>query len=117
MRHSVSGRQFGRPMAQRRALYRALVTDFLRRGRMTTTAPRAKEIKPIAEKMITLGRGGSLHQRRQAAAYITDQEVVDKVFTEIGPKFKARNGGYTRLTRLGPRKGDAAEMAVLELVE
>jgi large subunit ribosomal protein L17 len=117
MRHSVSGRQFGRPSHERRALYRNLVTDFLRHGRVTTTVEKAKEIKPMAEKIITLGRGGTLHERRQAASFLTDASVVTRVFSEIAPKFKERNGGYTRIVRLGPRKGDAAEMATLELVE
>ncbi len=117
MRHNVAGRQFSRTSAERRALFRNLVTDFLRHGRVTTTVEKAKEVKPLAEEIITLGRGGSLHQRRRAAAFLTDGAVVARVFSELGPKFKARNGGYARIVRLGPRKGDAAEMAVLELVE
>ena len=117
MRHKVAGRQLSRTPGERKALFRILVTDFLRHGRVTTTAMKAKEVRPIAEKIITLGRGGSLHERRQAAAFLTDAGVVEKVFSEIGPKMKARNGGYTRITRVGSRKGDAAEMAVIELVE
>jgi large subunit ribosomal protein L17 len=117
MRHSYSGRQFGRSTHDRRALFRNLVTDFLRHGRVQTTAMKAKEIQPIAEGIITLGRGGSIHERRRAAAYLTDYEVVQRVFSEIGPRFKERNGGYTRIVRVGPRKGDGAEVAVLELVQ
>jgi large subunit ribosomal protein L17 len=97
-------------------MFRIMVTDLLRHGRIKTTESKAKEIRPIAEKMITLGKGGSLHERRQAAAFITDDSVVKKVFDEIAPRYKERNGGYTRLVRLGPRKGDAVEVALLELV-
>jgi large subunit ribosomal protein L17 len=117
MRHRLSGRHFSRATDERTAMFRIQVTDFLRNGRMSTTVPKAKEVRSIAEKMITLGRGGSLHQRRLAAEFITDAAVVKRLFTDIGPKFKDRNGGYTRITRTGTRKGDAAEMAVLELVE
>jgi large subunit ribosomal protein L17 len=116
MKHQVAHRNFGRPTASRRAMFRIIVTDLLRHGRIKTTESKAKEIRPMAEKMITLGKGGSLHQRRQAAAFITDDKVVRKVFDEIAPRYKERNGGYTRLVRLGPRKGDAAEVALLELV-
>ena len=117
MRHSVKGRQLSRDMDTRQALFRNLVTDFLRHGKVVTTVEKAKEIKPMAERVITLARGGSLHQRRQAAAFLTDASVVRSVFSDLGPRFKTRNGGYTRIVRLGPRKGDAAEMATLELVE
>lgn len=97
-------------------MFRIMVTDLLRHGRIKTTESKAKEIRPMAEKMITLGKNGSLHDRRQAAAFITDDKVVKKVFDEIAPRYKERNGGYTRLVRLGQRKGDAAEVALLELV-
>ncbi|MSQ08385.1 MAG: 50S ribosomal protein L17 [Dehalococcoidia bacterium] len=117
LRHSVKGRQLSREGDTRQALFRNLVTDFLRHGKVVTTVEKAKEIKPMAERVITLARGGSLHQRRQAAAFLTDASVVRTVFSELGPRFKTRNGGYTRIVRLGPRKGDAAEMATLELVE
>jgi large subunit ribosomal protein L17 len=117
MRHRVAGRQLSRESYERQALLKVLVTDFLRHGRVKTTVYKAKEIKPIAEKMITLGRGGSLHERRQAAAFITDYSVVSHVFADLGPRFKDRNGGYTRIVRIGARKGDASELAVLELVE
>ena len=116
MKHQVAHRNFGRPSGPRRAMFRIMVTDLLRHGRIKTTESKAKEIRPIAEKMITLGKGGSLHERRQAAAFITDDSVVKKVFDEIAPRYKERNGGYTRLVRLGPRKGDAVEVALLELV-
>ena len=117
MRHKVSGRRLSRAKDELIALHRILVTDFLRHGHVETTVPKAKEIKPMAEKIITLGRGGSVHQRRKAAAFLTDYSVVEKVFTEYGPRFKDRKGGYTRITRTAPRRGDGAEMAVLELVE
>lgn len=117
MRHRVSGRQFSRERDTRQALFRNLVTDFLRHGRVETTVPKAKEIRSMAERVITLGRGGSLHERRKATAFLTDYKVVEKVFSEYGPRYKERNGGYTRVTRMGPRRGDAAEMAVVELVE
>jgi large subunit ribosomal protein L17 len=97
-------------------MLRNLVTDLLREGRITTTVTRAKETRRMAEKMITLGKRGDLHARRQALSYITDEDVVSKLFAEIGPKYKERNGGYTRILKLGPRQGDNAELAFLELV-
>src|SRR3990172_800222 len=117
MRHKVSGRKFDRPSDARRALLRGLVTDLLRHERMKTTEPKAKEIRPIAEKMITLGKDGTVHARRQALAYINNKDVVKKLFDEIGPRFASRPGGYTRIIKLGPRLGDGASMAQLELVE
>ncbi len=117
MRHKVAGRKFDRPGDARRALLRGLVSDLLRHERMKTTEPKAKEIRPIAEKMITLGKDGSVHARRQALAYINDKDVVKKLFDEIGPRFAARPGGYTRIIKLGPRLGDGASMAQVELVE
>ena len=98
------------------AMLRQQVTDFLANGRMETTATRAKEIAPLAEKMITLGKANTLATRRQALSFITKEDVVTKVFNEIAPKYADRNGGYTRITKTGPRRGDAAEMAVIELV-
>jgi large subunit ribosomal protein L17 len=98
------------------AMLRQQVTDFLDNGRMETTITRAKEIAPLAEKMITLGKTNTLASRRQALAFITREDVVTKVFSETAPGYADRNGGYTRITRIGPRRGDAAEMAVLELV-
>jgi large subunit ribosomal protein L17 len=109
-------RKLGRTTDQRRAMLRQLVTDFLDNGRLETTATRCKEIAPIAEKMITLGKKNTLASRRQALAFITREDVVTKVFNELAPKYAEREGGYTRVTRTGPRRGDAAEMAVIELV-
>ena len=116
LRHKVPGRQFGRPSGQRKALFRNLVTDFLRNGHIKTTIHKAKEIRPIAEKMVTYGKKGTLNDRRLAASFITDPKVVKKIFDEIGPKYKDRPGGYTRISRIGTRAGDAAEMAIIELV-
>ncbi len=109
-------RKLGRPSDQRRAMLRNLVTSFLEHGKMMTTGTRAKETQSIAEKMITLGKRGDLHARRQALAYITKEDVVKKLFDEIAPKYKERNGGYTRIMKVAPRRGDAAEVVVLELV-
>jgi large subunit ribosomal protein L17 len=98
-------------------MFRGMVTDLLRHGRITTTVAKAKEVRSLAERMLTHGKKGSVHHRRMAAAFITDQRVVEKVFDELADRFRDRNGGYTRIIKLGARKGDAAEMAVLELVE
>lgn len=116
MRHKVSGRAFSRPGHIRRAMFRSQVTDLLRHGRIKTTLPKAKEARIFTERMITHGKTGTVHARRQAAAFITDKDVVKLLFDEIAGRFKDRQGGYTRLVKLGPRKGDGAEMAVLELV-
>ena len=110
-------RKLGRDTAHRKAMLRNLVTDLLREGRITTTEMRAKEARRIAEKMITLGKRGNLHARRQALAYIFDEDVVTKLFDEIAPNFEDRNGGYTRILKLGPRRGDNAEEVYLELVK
>ena len=117
MRHKLTGRKLGRTSAARRAMFRIMVTDLLRNGQMKTTIAKAKEIGPLTEKMVTLGKKGTLHDRRQAAAFITDKSVLKSVFDDIAPRFKERAGGYTRITRLGVRAGDAAEMALIELVE
>ncbi len=117
MRHRKAGRHLGRDSAHRKALYRNLVTDLLRYERITTTDAKAREIRPIAEKMITLGRRGDLHARRQALSYIYDRYVVEKVFDDIAPRMADRPGGYLRITRLEPRKGDGARMAVIETVD
>ena len=109
-------RKLGKTTDQRMAMLGQQVTDFLDNGRMETTITRAKEIAPLAEKMITLGKTNTLASRRQALAFITREDVVTKVFSETAPGYADRNGGYTRITRIGPRRGDAAEMAVLELV-
>ena len=109
-------RKLGKTTAQRKAMLRQQVTDFLDLGRMETTVTRAKEIAPLAEKMISLGKAKSLASYRQALAFITREDVAKKVFDEIAPKYAERNGGYTRITRVGIRRGDAAETAVIELV-
>ncbi len=109
-------RKLGKPTDQRMAMLRQQVTDFLANGRMETTVTRAKEIAPLAENMITLGKKNTLASRRQALAFITREEVVVKVFDELAKTYADRNGGYTRITKIGPRRGDAAEMAVIELV-
>ena len=109
-------RKLNMPTAQRKALLRNLVTSFLETGRIETTLTRAKETQSLAEKMITLGKANTLHSRRQALEFITKEDVVTKLFSEIAPKYADRNGGYTRVIKEGPRRGDAAEMAILELV-
>ena len=109
-------RKLGKTTAQRKAMLRQQVTDFLDNGKMETTVTRAKEIAPLAEKMITLGKKDTLATRRQALAFITREDVVTKVFKELAPKYEERNGGYTRITRTGVRRGDAAETAMIELV-
>ena len=109
-------RKLGKTSAQRKALLRQQVTDLLENGKMETTFYRAKEVQPVVEKMITLGKKGNLAAYRRALAFITKEDVAQKLFKEIAPKYADRNGGYTRVTRTGPRRGDAAEMAVIELV-
>lgn len=109
-------KKLGRDSAHRKSMLRNLVTDLLREGRITTTEDRAKEARRQAEKMITLAKRGDLHARRQALAYIYDETVVTKLFEEIGPKYEERQGGYTRILKLGPRRGDNAEEVFLELV-
>jgi large subunit ribosomal protein L17 len=104
------------PTAQRMALFRGLVRDLFIHERITTTVPRAKEIRPFAEKMITLGKDGDVNARRRALRFITDKDVVAKLFTEIAPRYAARAGGYTRIVKLGKRLGDGADMAMIELV-
>jgi len=109
-------RKLGRPTAHRKAMLRNIVTDLFREGRITTTDCRAKEAKREAEKMITLAKRGDLHAKRQVLAYVYDEDVVKKLFDEIAPKYAERNGGYTRILKLGPRQGDNAEVVFLELV-
>ena len=109
-------RKLGRTTPHRRAMLRNLTTDLLREGRIETTVTRAKETRRMAEKMITLGKRGDLHARRQALAYIFDASVVTKLFEEIAPEYADRQGGYTRILKKGPRRGDGAEMAIIELV-
>jgi len=117
MRHKIAGRKLDRSSGHRRALYRNLVTDLLNHEKITTTEAKAKEVRGLAEKMITLGKKGGLHSRRQAAAYIIDRKVADKVFGDLAPRYAERPGGYTRIVKLGPRPGDGAAMVKLELVE
>ncbi len=111
-----ANRKLGKTTDQRMAMLRQQVTDFLEKGRMETTITRAREIAPLAEKMITLGKEGGLANYRQALAFITREDVAKQTFGELAEKYKDRTGGYTRITRIGPRRGDAAEMAVLELM-
>ena len=111
-----STRKLGKTTDQRMAMLRQQVTDFLANGRMETTVTRCKEIAPLAEKMITLGKAKDLAAYRQALSFITREDVAKKVFDELAPKYADRNGGYTRITRIGTRRGDAAEVAVIELV-
>ena len=117
MRHQVSSRRFDRPTGHRLMMYRNLVTEVLDHGKITTTEAKAKEIRSLVEKMITLGKRGELHSRRQALSFITDERVVDKLFADLAPKYAERNGGYTRIVKLGPRLGDSAPMALIKLVE
>lgn len=117
MRHNVSGRKLNRTAAHRKMLYRNLVTSLLKHERITTTVQKAKEARSVAEKLITTAKTDDLHSRRQAARKITEPAVVQKLFAEIGPRYADRPGGYTRIMRLGFRKGDNAELAILELVD
>jgi large subunit ribosomal protein L17 len=117
VRHRRSGRKLGRDASHRKALYSNLAGALFEHGRIKTTAAKAKEVKPIAEQMITLARRGGVHARRQALAYLRSQDVVHKLFSDVGPRFADRPGGYCRIIRIGPRQGDAAEMVYLELVD
>lgn len=109
-------RKLGRTTDHRKAMLRAMVTFLLENGKIETTVTRAKEVSAMAEKMITLGKTNDLHSKRQALAYVTKEDVAKKLFDEISPKYVERNGGYTRIVKIGPRRGDAAEMAIIELV-
>jgi large subunit ribosomal protein L17 len=117
MRHARSGKKLGRDSAHRRALYSNLAGALIEHGRIETTAAKAKAVKPFAEKMITLGKRGDLHARRQALAALRSNNVVHRLFADVAPRFAERPGGYTRIVRIGPRQGDAAEMVYLELVD
>jgi len=117
MRHQRTGKKLGRDSAHRKALYSGLAGALIEHGRIKTTVTKAKAVKPIAEKMITLGRRGDLHARRQAVAFLRSKDVVHKLFTEVAPRMGERPGGYSRIVKLGPRSGDAAEMVYLELVD
>ena len=110
-------RKLGRPTDQRIAMLRGMVTALLENGKIETTVTRAKEVRPLAENMITLGKRGDLHARRQALSFITKEDVVKKVFDELAPKYAERNGGYTRIIKTGVRRGDNAPMAIISLVD
>jgi len=116
MRHRVAGRKLGRKTAHRIMMFRNMVTSLLDKERIRTTLPRAKELRPIAERMITLGKRETLHARRKALAFIQDPGVVSKLFATIAPRFAQRNGGYTRIIKLGYRQGDGAQLAIIELI-
>lgn len=109
-------RKLGRPTDHRQAMLRGLVTYLLENGRIETTVTRAKEVRAMADRMITLGKENTLHSRRQALAYVTKEDVVKKLFDEIAPKYSDKNGGYTRIVKTGPRRGDGAEMCIIELL-
>jgi len=117
MRHKVAGRKLGRPSSHRWAMYRNLVTALLSYEKITTTEAKAKEVRGLAERMITLGKKGGLNPRRQALSFIFDKKVTDKVFAELATRYADRPGGYTRIVKLGPRLGDGAAMVQLELVK
>lgn len=116
MRHKIAGRKLGRYTGHRMLLYRNLVTELLKHEKLVTTEAKAKEMRGFTEKMITLGKEGSLASRRRALAFILDSKIVDKVFSELAPRYKERSGGYTRLYKLGQRVGDGAPVARVELV-
>ena len=117
MRHKISGRGMDRNSGQRKALYRTLITQLLKHEKIVTTEAKAKEVRGMAEKMITLGKKSGLNAYRQAMTVITEKDVTEKVFNELAPRYKERPGGYTRIVKLGPRLGDQAEMVQLELVK
>src|SRR5213593_649641 len=117
MRHHRAGKKLGRDSAHRRALYANLAGSLIEHGRIKTTEAKAKAVKPFAEQMITLGKRGDLAARRQAIAELRSQDVVHQLFADVAPRFAERPGGYTRIVKLGPRQGDAAEMVYLELVD
>jgi large subunit ribosomal protein L17 len=117
MRHRKKGRNLSRTASHKKATMRNMATALFRHERIETTTAKAKELRPYAERLITLARRGDLHARRLAGRKIADREVLGKLFHDIGPRFEDRNGGYTRILKLGHRKGDAAEMALIELVD
>lgn len=114
MRHQVHKKRLGRHSSHRRAMFRNMVTSLIVEGRITTTVTKAKQLRRIAEKMVTLAKRGDLHARRQALSFVRSQGAVSKLFSELGPRFAGRNGGYTRVLKLGNRRGDGAEMALIE---
>lgn len=117
MRHRQRNRKLGRTSSHRSALFRNQLASIIREERIVTTLPKAKELRPIIEKMVTLGRDDSVHHRRQAARSVADKDLLRKLFEEIAPRFSDRPGGYTRIVKLGPRRGDGAEMAILEFID
>jgi large subunit ribosomal protein L17 len=117
MRHARTGKKLGRDSSHRRALYANLACSLIEHGRIRTTEAKAKAVKPYAEKMITLGRRGDLHARRQVLSELRSQEVVHQLFADVAPRMADRPGGYTRIVKIGPRQGDAADMVYLELVD
>lgn len=112
----AGSRKLGRASDHRKAMLRGMVTLLLEKGKIITTVSRAKEVRAVAEKMITLGKANTLHTKRQVLSFVTKEDVAKKLFDEIAPKYADKNGGYTRIVKIGPRRGDAAEMAVIELV-
>jgi len=117
LRHRIAGRKLSRPTAHRWALYRNLVSDLIKYNKIVTTEAKAKEIRGLAEKMITLGKEGSLASRRRALTFVTDKKLVDKIFSELAPRYMERPGGYTRIVKMGRRVGDGARLAQVEMVE
>ena len=117
MRHAQTGKKLGRDSSHRKALYANLTCSLIEHERIKTTEAKAKAVKPIAEEMITLGRRGDLHARRQALSFLHSQEIVHKLFADVGPRMAERPGGYSRIVKIGHRPGDAAEMVYLELVD
>jgi len=117
MRHRLAGKQLGRPTDQRMALLRGIVSALLWYGKVDTTVTRAKEARPLAEKMVSLAREDTLHHRREARRFLNDRDLVGHLFTRVGPQYRERAGGYSRIVRIGVRRGDSAETARLELVD
>ena len=117
MRHGVAGRKLGVTSSHRLAMFRNMAVALIKHEQITTTLPKAKELRPVVEKLITLGKRGNLHARRQAFAQLRDDKIVSKLFDTVADRYKARQGGYTRVLRAGMRHGDAADMAVIELVD
>ncbi len=117
MRHGVSGRKLGVTSSHRLAMFRNMAVSLIKHEQITTTLPKAKELRPVAEKLITLGKRGGLHARRQAHAQLRDEAIVAKLFTALADRYRTRPGGYTRVLKAGVRYGDAADMAVIELVD
>jgi len=117
MRHKIVGRRLSRPTGHRMAMYYNLASELIKHEKITTTEPKAKELRGITDKIITLGKANSLHSRRQALAMVGNTKIIDKVFNDLGPRYAQRGGGYTRIYKLGPRRGDAAPMVQIELVE